>query len=141
MKQRAKLLDSEDRFYINLEDVPDTETGVMDRLHWESWKKQLRASGVTDTPKQPGKGGLKMAPPNEPEPDAPAITPGSSRPFDPRPAGLAPIELDLAGESGGGGIVVAAGVGLGLALTAALATAFKGRSRGGHPNRLGRRAM
>lgn len=114
LSMRAKLLTSEDRFYVDLADVTDDEPGLKNGGKNEaSWKKQLAASGVTSDPKTQ-RGPLRLAPSSEPPPSAPPFHGTVPNPWDLKGGNAKP-------SSGGGGLALGLGaVGItGAALIAA----------------------
>jgi hypothetical protein len=121
LSMRAKLLTSEDRFYVDLADVTDDEPGLKNGGKNEaSWKKQLAASGVTTDPKTQ-RGPIRLAPSNEPPPPEPPFHGTVPNPWDPKAKG------GSIKPSGGGGLALGLGA---VGLTgAALIAAYKFRNK------------
>ena len=107
LSMRAKLLTSQDRFYVDLSDVTEDEPGIKNGGKNEaSWRKQLAASGVSDNPKKM-RGPIRLAPSNEPPPGKPPFHGGLPNPWD--PSSIGKIALPTPAASGGGGLGLALG--------------------------------
>lgn len=124
LKLRAKLLTSEDRFAIDINDVAPDEPGLGGMKHPDSWRKQLIASGVPMNPSRVAHGLTRLAPPGGRPPPKPPFHGGPPNPWDPQAGvdlGVAPPPKPRKSSSGiGVGLGVMGGL-TGVALAAAFA--------------------
>lgn len=79
-KQRAMLLQHEDRKFIDMRDVSPTEV-----WNGENWRDALLAAGVPKKPSVLASFGLKISKTDEPRPEVPGVQPGPPVPWEQRP--------------------------------------------------------
>lgn len=146
-KMRQLLLQSEDRYFVDLNDVEDNEPGLGGVAHSDSWKAQLVAAGVPAVPRKPGGGGGKKGRgpgqgigkdipceagipcPSKP-PAPPPFIPGNPDPWDPpKPPKRFGRPLAKPGGNGGGGSGMAIAATIVGSVGTALVAALAGRSR------------
>lgn len=148
---RKVMLESEDRYYIDINDVPRNEPALpgypgMNGLA-KDWRDQLIKSGVPAVPKQPDKNGLKLSAsqidlpdpgpaipceagvwcPGQPEPGPMTFVPGNADPWEPQTPKRRGVVRGV-GSSGGFG-AVAAGVGFTALLGTGLVMAARARMK------------
>lgn len=149
---RKVMLESEDRFYIDINDVPRNEPALpgypgMNGLA-KDWRDQLIKSGVPPVPKdsKPGKGGLKLSAginlpdpgpanpceagvwcPGEPAPGPMTFVPGNADPWEPQIPKRRGVVRGGGGGIGGGAIL--AGVGVTALLGTGLVMAARARMK------------